>query len=90
MPFLPAAMCCRPGVGNRRGWQTGQKAISGPAIFQGKDDENMAEKAPELTEEEKKVMQILRTIGFGKVVITVKNGKPVYVETQKTIQLSEH
>ena len=50
----------------------------------------MAEKTPELTEEEKKILSQIRTIGFGKVVVTVKNGKPVYVEMQKTIPLSEH
>ena len=48
----------------------------------------MTEKTPELTEEEKKIISQIRTVGFGKVVVTVKNGKPVYVETQKTIPLS--
>ena len=50
---------------------------------------NVTEKTPELTEEEKKILKLIQTIGFGKVVVTVKNGKPVFVETQKTIQLSE-
>ena len=48
----------------------------------------MTEKTPELTEEEKEIISQIRTVGFGKVVVTVKNGKPVYVETQKTIPLS--
>lgn len=55
----------------------------------GKEVMDMAERTSELTEEEKKILQIVRTIGFGKVVVTVKNGKPVYVETQKTIPLSD-
>ena len=50
---------------------------------------DVTEKTPELTEEEKKILKLIQTIGFGKVVVTVKNGKPVFVETQKTIQLSE-
>ena len=48
----------------------------------------MTEKMPGLTEEEKEIISQIRTVGFGKVVVTVKNGKPVYVETQKTIPLS--
>ena len=48
----------------------------------------MTEKTPELTEDEKKIIFQIRTVGFGKVVVTVKNGKPVHVETQKTIPLS--
>jgi len=47
------------------------------------------EETYELTKEEKEVLQIIQTIGYGKVVVTVKNGKPVYVETQKTIQLTK-
>ncbi len=50
----------------------------------------MTEKTPELTEEEKKIIFQIRTIGFGKVVVSVKNEKPLSVETQKTIPLSEH
>ena len=50
----------------------------------------MTEKTPGLTEEEKEIIFQIRTVGFGKVVVTVKNGKPVYVETQKTIPLSNH
>ena len=50
----------------------------------------MAEKTPILTTEETKILSQIRTIDFGKVVVTVKNGKPVYVETQKTILISEH
>ena len=50
---------------------------------------DVTEKTPELTEVEKKIIKLIQTIGFGKVVVTVKNGKPVFVETQKTIQLSE-
>ena len=42
------------------------------------------------TDEEKKILTLIRTIGFGKVVVTVKNGKPVYAEAQKTIQLSKN
>ena len=48
----------------------------------------MTEKTPELTEEEKKIIFQIRNVCFGKVVVTVKNGQPVYVETQKTIPLS--
>lgn len=50
----------------------------------------VAEKVGELTEEEKKILELIETIGFGKIVVTVKNGKPVFVETQKTYPLSEH
>ena len=41
----------------------------------------MTEKTPELTEEEKEIISQIRTVSFGKVVVAVKNGKPVYVET---------
>ena len=64
-------------------------AGSAPVFIFRKGGMNMTEKTPELTEEEKKILKLIQTIGFGKVVVTVKNGKPVFVETQKTIQLSE-
>lgn len=41
----------------------------------------------ELTEEELKITQLIRSLDYGKVIVTVKNGKPVYAEIQKTIQL---
>ena len=37
---------------------------------------------------EGEIIKLVRNIGFGKIVVTVKNGKPVFVETQKTIQLT--
>lgn len=48
----------------------------------------MTEKLPEITDEEREIIKLVRNIGFGKIVVTVKNGKPVFVETQKTIQLT--
>lgn len=49
---------------------------------------SMTEKLPEITDEEREIIKLVRNIGFGKIVVTVKNGKPVFVETQKTIQLT--
>ena len=57
-------------------------------LFCWEEVKSMTEKTPGLTEEEKEIISQIRTVGFGKVVVTVKNGKPVYVETQKTIPLS--
>lgn len=48
----------------------------------------MTERDTPLTEDQRKILQLIEAVGFGKVVVTVKNGKPVYVETQKTIPLS--
>lgn len=50
----------------------------------------MPENLSTLTEEERKIIELLRTVAFGKVIITVKNGTPVYAETQKTIPLQSN
>lgn len=50
----------------------------------------MTEETGSLSEEKSKIIDLLRKIDYGKLVVTVKNGKPVFVETQKTIPLSEH
>ena len=39
------------------------------------------------TVKEMEVIRILREIDYGKIIITVKEGKPVHAETQKSIQL---
>ena len=54
-----------------------------------KTQENRNEAPADLTAEEIKILRILQTMDYGKMIITVKNGKPIYVETQKTIPLSE-
>ena len=43
-----------------------------------------------LTEQEKKLIQIIRELGYGELNITVKAGKPILVnEIRKSIQLNE-
>ncbi len=40
-----------------------------------------------LTDPEKEVLRLVRELDYGKVVITVKNGKPVHAELQKSVLL---
>ena len=42
---------------------------------------------PELTMQEQQVLELLRRINYGKLVITVKKGLPVHAEVQKSIPL---
>lgn len=49
----------------------------------------MTEETGVLSEEESKIINLLRKIDFGKLVVTVKNKKPVFVEIQKTVQIQE-
>ena len=42
-----------------------------------------------LTNREREILRLIREIGYGKVLITVKNGQPVHVELQKSILLQE-
>ena len=49
-----------------------------------KMQENQNEAPANLTAEEIKILRILQTMDYGKMIITVKNGKPIYAETQKT------
>lgn len=47
-------------------------------------------KVESLTEQEKKLIQIIRELGYGELNITVKAGKPILVnEIRKSIQLNE-
>lgn len=42
-----------------------------------------------LSEQERKLIQIIRELGYGELTITVKGGKPVHVnELRKSIQLN--
>ena len=40
---------------------------------------------PEQTEQE--ILRLIRELGYGKIVITVKNGQPVHAELQKSVLL---
>ena len=44
-----------------------------------------------LTEQERKLIQIIRELGYGELNITVKAGKPILVnEIRKSIQLNNN
>lgn len=40
-----------------------------------------------VSEQETRILNILRELEYGKIVITMRNGEPVHVEVQKSIQL---
>ena len=41
-----------------------------------------------LSDQEKKLLDIIRKLGFGQVIITIKDGKPISIEEiRKSIQL---
>ncbi len=41
----------------------------------------------ELTDAEQEILRLIRELGYGKIVITVKNGNPVHAELQKSVLL---
>ena len=41
----------------------------------------------ELTEQDVEILRLIRELGYGKLVITVKNGLPVHAELQKSVLL---
>lgn len=45
--------------------------------------------APGFTDREREILRLIREIGYGKVLITVKNGQPVHAELQKSVLLQE-
>ncbi len=42
---------------------------------------------PEQTEQDEEILRLIRELGYGKIVITVKNGQPVHAELQKSVLL---
>ena len=44
---------------------------------------------PDFTDREREILRLIREIGYGKVLITVKNGQPVHAELQKSVLLQE-
>ncbi len=50
-------------------------------------DETTKTVLPELTEQDREVLRLIRELGYGKLVITVKNGQPVHAELQKSVLL---
>lgn len=50
----------------------------------------MTEETGTLSKEESRVIDLLRKVDFGKLVVTVKKGKPVFAEIQKTVQIQEN
>lgn len=44
---------------------------------------------PVISDREREILRLIREIGYGKVLITVKNGQPVHAELQKSILLQE-
>ena len=41
----------------------------------------------ELTESEREILRMVRELDYGKLVVTIKNGKPVHAEMQKSVPL---
>ena len=41
----------------------------------------------ELTDAEREILRLIRELGYGKIVISVKNGNPVHAELQKSVLL---
>ena len=42
----------------------------------------------ELNAQELQIIKIMRELDYGQVTVTVKNGKPVHIETKKSITLT--
>ena len=42
----------------------------------------------ELKSQELQIIKLIRDLDYGQLVISVKNGKPVHVETRKSITLN--
>ena len=42
----------------------------------------------ELKSQEQQIIKLIRDLDYGQLVISVKNGKPVHVETRKSISLT--
>ena len=40
-----------------------------------------------LTEQDHQVLRLMREMGYGHLVITVKDGHPVHAEVQKSVQI---
>ena len=41
----------------------------------------------ELTDSEREILRMVRELDYGKLVVTIKNGKPVHAEMQKSVPL---
>lgn len=41
-----------------------------------------------VNEQEKHIIQLMRELGYGQLIVSIKNGKPVHVETRKSISLN--
>ena len=50
-------------------------------------DEMPKNAPPERTEQDEEILRLIRELGYGKIVITVKNGQPVHAELQKSVLL---
>lgn len=50
-------------------------------------DELTKSALPERTEQDEEILRLIRELGYGKIVITVKNGQPVHAELQKSVLL---
>ena len=42
----------------------------------------------QLTEKEVQIIKLMRELDYGQLVVSVKNGNPVHVETRKSIALN--
>lgn len=41
----------------------------------------------EVTDAERQVIQLIREVGFGQIIVTVKENKAVHIEERKSIQI---
>ena len=41
-----------------------------------------------VNEQERHIIQLMRELGYGQLIVSIKNGKPVHVETRKSISLN--
>ena len=42
-----------------------------------------------VNEQERHIIQLMRELGYGQLIVSIKNGKPVHVETRKSISLNQ-
>ncbi len=50
--------------------------------------EKVKDPKEQLTEKEVQIIKLMRELDYGQLVVSVKNGNPVHVETRKSIALN--